>query len=68
MTDVVDIHHHPTVKRDLIAAADLPNTSESRDDIVPQGVPTVLGLPVGYRKWTRPDQAHIAAENIEKLR
>src|SRR5207302_3992342 len=68
--DVIEIEPDPILKiAHLIAAADLPETSQSRLHAETAALRGVLEfLHFVERQWTRPDQTHVSDEDVPKLR
>src|SRR3954451_10519568 len=68
VVDVLQVELHPAVEVDLVAAADLPETRQSRLHRQPPPMPPVVRRHF-LRNWRpRTDEAHVALEHIPELR
>src|SRR5437763_3209233 len=66
--EVVEIEPDEVVEAEVRATRDLPQPGDAGQDVVPLAVPVLELLVVAQRQRARADQAHLAAQDVEKLR
>src|ERR1043166_792333 len=68
VVDVLQVELHPAVEVDVVAAADLPEAREPRLHRQPSSVPPVIRRDLLGDRRPRPDQAHVALQDVPELR
>src|SRR5690349_17620777 len=69
VVDVFEVHLHPVVEaRDLIAAAQLPQTRDAGTDAQLALVPETVAVELVRERGTRSDERHVAFQHAPKLR
>src|SRR5207253_6082595 len=68
VVDILEIELHPAVEVDLVAAADLPQTRQSRLHRQPPAMPPVVRRHFLRNRRPRADETHVALEHVPELR
>src|SRR5262249_62052657 len=68
VVEVVEIEANEIVEGQVRAAGDLPEPCHAGQDEVALPVPFVEELEVSERQRSRPDEAHLAAQDVDRVR
>src|SRR5436190_13338390 len=66
--EVVEVKPDEVVEAEVRAAGDLPEAGHSGQDVVPLAMPVLELRVVAERQRARPDETHLAAQDVEELR
>src|SRR5260221_281227 len=65
--DVVQVNQHNLVELNAARSTHLPQTGDAWRDLQPRLLPVLIALVLRRQRWSRPDQAHITRDHVEKL-
>src|SRR6266571_7774630 len=66
--DVIEVELHPAIEVNRVAAADLPETRQSRFHRKAPAMPPVIRRDFLRNGWPRSDETHVALEHVPELR